>query len=417
MFVFAKKWSLVFIALLVFSLGMVGCAATPKSRQPASKLDDPAHHALRGRDLIKENRWNEARREFRLALEINNTYAPALAGQALVTAQERTLAGKSDREKDKLLEKAEGLYNGAYEHAKNERELAHVHVMTIRVWTMLKTHKNWLKEAEDHFKNAVEIYEDNVPLRTFRAEPHFYLAQAYHAAAQYSKAEAQYQEVLKLNLGFTREAEAALEQIQKIMRAEPGTRLGARIARSSALTRGDMAALLVEELRLPQLYGRDGSQVKQNKFNPPNRQFVSQQRRDMPAATDIDDHPLKSDIAQVLEIGVRGLEPSPQHLFYPDKIITRAEYAIMLEDILIQVTKDRALARRFVGDTSPWPDVRSDAYYYNAARTLISRNIMSVIHQTRGEFGPGLPIHGSDALLGIRTLKSELENYIRKPES
>ena len=35
----------------------------------------------------------------------------------------------------------------------------------------------------------------------------------------------------------------------------------------------------------------------------------------------------------------------------------------MLEDVLIQVTQDSAQSTRFVGDTSPFVDVRPDAYY------------------------------------------------------
>ena len=417
MLILTKKGTIFCIGLVWMILGILGCSATTEPRKPASKLDDPAHHALRGRDLIQENRWNAARREFRLALEINETYAPALAGQALVAAHDRTLAGKSDDEKAQLLEQSEDLLDRAFKHAQSPREEAQVQGMAIQIFTLLQT-EDWLEEAEAHFEDAVEIYEDHPALSSFRAEPHFYLAKAYEAAAQYRPAATQYQKVLALNLGFTRQADAALEQIQKTMRAEPGSRLGDRIARAPSITRGDMAALLVEELRLPQLYGRDGTPDPQDtSFQPPTRQFVSQQKQEIPLATDIEDHPLKSSIDQVLQIGVRGLEPNPQHLFYPNKSITRAEYAIMLEDVLIQVTKDRALSRRFIGEASPWPDVRPDAYYYNAARALVSRNIMSVMDKTRGEFRPTLPIHGTEALLGIRTLKSELENYIRKPES
>ena len=420
MFAFAKKWLIVLMGLFLLGLLVAGCSSQPKPRKPQSKLDDPSHHALRGEDMIKENRWDEARREFRLALEINPEYSPALAGQSLVTAHETTLAGKSDEELEEATEKASDLLEEAFDQAKNPREEAHAHVMAIRVIALLKEDEDWLEEAEEHFEDAVDLFkdEDNIELSNLRAEPHFYLARAYQEASEFRKATTQFSTVLELNLGFTREADQALEELQKTMRAEPGTRLGRRISRSSSITRGDMAALLVEELRLPQLYGRDANEATYDTdFEPPSKDFETEQRREVPDATDIDEHPLRSDIEQVLELAVRGLEASPQHLFYPNQTILRSEYAIMLEDILIQVTKDRTLSTRFVGDTSPWPDVNPTVYYYNAARTLVSRNIMTVLNKTRGEFGPGKPISGTDALLGIRILKSELENYIRKPES
>ena len=107
------------------------------------------------------------------------------------------------------------------------------------------------------------------------------------------------------------------------------------------------------------------------------------------------------------------MEANPQHLFFPNRRITRAEYALMLEDILIKVTQDKGLSTKFLGDRSPWSDVRSDAYYYNAARTLTSRGILEVRNAVRGEFGPDDPVHGSDVLLSLRLLKDELKSYVR----
>ena len=89
----------------------------------------------------------------------------------------------------------------------------------------------------------------------------------------------------------------------------------------------------------------------------------------------------------------------------------------MLEDVLIQVTQDSAQSTRFVGDTSPFVDVRPDAYYYNAARTLVSRNIMQLQDKVRGEFGPDRAVAGADVLLSLRLLKDELQRFVRSPSS
>ncbi len=422
MFAFAKKGSIVLMGVLLFSLWIAGCSSQPKLRTQVSELDDPSHHVLRGQDMIKKNRWNEARREFRLALEIHPEYSPALAGQALVTAHETTLAGKSPEEIKTSTEKAMALLEKSFDHKKNDREEANAHLMAIRILSILKekADEDWLDEAEDHFEEAVEIYEDedNLKLSNLRAGPHFYMAQAYQEASDFRKAITQYSQVLAFNLGFTREADEAIEQLQKDLRVETGTRLGKRISKSASITRGDIAALLVEELLLPRFYRRDGDKTNYDTaFKTPTKQFISQQKREIPVATDIDEHPLRSNIEQVLALGVRGLEASPQHLFYPNKTILRSEYAIMLEDVLIHVTKDHTLSTRFIGDTTPWPDVNPTVYYYNAARTLVSRNIMTVLDKTKAEFGPQRPIRGADALLGIRLLKNEMESYIRKPES
>ncbi|MEC7213803.1 MAG: response regulator [SAR324 cluster bacterium] len=71
------------------------------------------------------------------------------------------------------------------------------------------------------------------------------------------------------------------------------------------------------------------------------------------------------------------------------------------------------VSTQFLCDRSPWSDVRRDAYYYNAARTLTSRGILDVRNAVRGEFGPDDPVHGSDVLLSLRLLKDELKSYVR----
>ncbi len=415
-----RKWFILVCSVVCLTLSLAACSPKPKIRKQQSKLDDPSHHVLRGQDMIRENRWTEARREFRLALELNPKYPAALAGKALVIANESTLPGKSDEERENLRDEAKDLLDQAESNAEGDRQDGQVELMALRVVTMLKSDEDWLEDAEDHFANAAELFEENINLQRLRSEPYYYMGIAYREALELGKASEQFRKVLELNLSFTKEANEALELLDKILRAEPGTRHGKVIAMSPSITRGDMAALLIEEFHLDRLYKRDAPAAQYDKsFKPPNPEFVPPQERlrEVPVASDIEKHPLRIDIEAVIDLKVRGLEVSPQHLFYPDQTITRAEFALMLEDILIQVTRDRSLATRFIGDSSPWPDVREDAFYYNAARTLVSRNIMTVESRTRGEFGPQNPVHGADALLGLRILKDELDNYVRKPQS
>ena len=70
----------------------------------------------------------------------------------------------------------------------------------------------------------------------------------------------------------------------------------------------------------------------------------------------------------------------------------------MLEDILIKVIGDEKLATKFLGATSPFPDVRNDQYFFNAAMTVTSRGFLEADKAT-GEFKPGDPVSGADALL------------------
>ena len=106
---------------------------------------------------------------------------------------------------------------------------------------------------------------------------------------------------------------------------------------------------------------------------------------------------------------MRGLENYPDSNFHPAELVTRAAYAMMLEDVLIKVTGDNALATRFIGSRSPFPDLRPDLPYFNAVMVVTSRSIMEVKDLTTGEFAPLKSVAGVDALLMIRKLKDELK--------
>jgi len=126
-------------------------------------------------------------------------------------------------------------------------------------------------------------------------------------------------------------------------------------------------------------------------------------------AKDIADHPLKTDIEGILETGVHGLENDPKGNFNPGEIISRGEYAIMLEDVMIKLTGEKDLAARYVNSKSLFPDVPSDMPYFNAIISVTSRGIMEAKNTNTGEFAPLKPLNGVDALLIIRKLKKELK--------
>jgi len=88
---------------------------------------------------------------------------------------------------------------------------------------------------------------------------------------------------------------------------------------------------------------------------------------------------------------------------------TQAEFALMMEDILIKATGDEALATRFIDSQSPFPDIRSDMSYFNAVMVCTSRNIMTARDVATGEFAPQGTVPGADALLAIRQMKTLLK--------
>jgi len=89
----------------------------------------------------------------------------------------------------------------------------------------------------------------------------------------------------------------------------------------------------------------------------------------------------------------------------------RAEFAMMIEDILIKITGVEELATRFIGSVSPFPDLRNDLPYFNAVMLCTTRGIMAAKDLKSGEFDAMGNVSGAEALLSLRVLKTQLQKY------
>jgi hypothetical protein len=219
-----------------------------------------------------------------------------------------------------------------------------------------------------------------------------------------------FKQVIDLKGEYVKEADAEWNLTQKIQRAMPGTITGKKIAILERINRGDAAALLMEELKIDVLYKKKTPRTFDTAFKDPEAAKAATSVTPI-TAVDIAKHPLKTDIEGILRIGVRGLEAYPDGSFHPSDMVDRATYAMIIEDVLIKVTGDNALATKFIGSASPFPDLRSDLPYFNSVMVVTSRGIMEAKDFSSGEFAPLSPVPGVDALLIIRKLKEELKIF------
>ncbi len=380
----AAPWVIFLLALLVL---LAGC---PKKRAPQAVLDTPAHHVTNGHKLLDAGKPADAGREFSMAVELDPKYAPAFAGLALVAAFQGDFKAAMDQ-----LDKAAGL-------AKGDAQEADVAVAGIRVLTLGKTKitAHWLAKAQSSFEKAAKLIPND-------PAPYYYMGLAYKDAYDFGNAGRMFSKVIELNGKFLGEANKAYETIQKIERARPGSEVAKKIALVEVLTRGDAAALFVEELHIDRLFAPKKS--FDTRFKSPDEAAKPAVGPAGPKASDIAGHVLATDIEGVLAAQIRGLTLYPDGTFQPNNTITRAEFALMMEDILIKATGDEALATRFIDSQSPFPDIRSDMSYFNAVMVCTSRNIMIAKDVATGEFDPQGTVSGADALLAIRQMKTLLK--------
>lgn len=373
------------IVLLTAVLAMISCG--PKPRVPTSQLDTPEHHTYTGLRLLNQEKYADAQREFELAIQLDAKYSKAYTGIGLV----KTYTGDFNAAWENL--------KTGWKYAKADEEKLLVYVSRIRYFTQRKAEKKWLDLSKDEFDDAVRTDPKHSPA-------YYFMGLAYKAALEFNSAQQMFAKVIDLKSDYVGQADDQWNIMQKIQRAMPGTINGKIIAIVDRITRADAAALFMEELKIDVLYKKRTLKSFDTSYKDPEKAAAKGAKI---TAKDIANHSLKADIEGILELGVRGMENYPDGNFHPGELVTRAAYAMMLEDILIKVSGDNALATKFIGSTSPFPDLRADLPYFNAIMVVTSRGIMQAKDMTSGEFAPLNPVPGVDALLIIRKIKEELK--------
>ena len=382
----------VIMTAFALAIAMSGCG--PKAAPSTSIMDSPEYHYNQGLKLMDADKLDDAMREFERAISLDPKAPLGYIGKGLVL-------GKKGDFKPALenMEKAKGL----------EKQGIEAHIGMIRLYGMemakdQKKVKDLVKSAEKEYKTADKMQPNNARLN-------YYMGMCYKMALDFDKAAPLFRSVLDINRDFVAEANAEWALIQKIQRAAPGSEIGKKIALIDKIDRADIAALFDQEMNLEKLFTKRGTKTYDTTFKPPTESSTAMQTETvtkMAAATDINDHWLKPSIDTVLKLRIRGLEAGPNHKFEPDKLITKSEFALMLEDILIKVSGDEKLATKYLGSTSPFPDVRSDHYAFNAIMITTSRGFLEADKAT-GEFRGNEYVSGADALLSIREFKNQLK--------
>jgi len=380
---------LMFFVVIALGFFIVSCG--PKAVKPVSEMDTPEHHFYTGMKFLDQGKYADAKGEFDRAIALDPKYSKAYAGNGLVTAYQGDFKAANEPMKQ------------AWKFAKKDDEKIFVHVSRIRLYTLGKAEKDWIKDARSEFEKAIAI-DPKYPAA------YYFMGIAYKTALDFNNAGQMFKQVIDINRDYVKEADAEWNLTQKIERAMPGTIAGKKIAILERINRADAAALFMQELKIDVLYKKRTLKTFDTAFKDPEKAKAQASAAPV-TATDIANHPLKADIEGILRIGVRGLEAYPDGSFHPNDMVDRATYAMMLEDILIKISGDNSLATKFIGSTSPFPDLRSDLPYFNSVMVVTSRGIMEAKDLLTGEFAPLGTVPGVDALLVIRKLKEELKIF------
>jgi len=411
-------------------LWLYSCAT--QSRVAVNQLDTPGHHTYAGLKLLDLEKYSDAQREFKMAIQLNKNYSRAYTGLALVNI----FTGKLDSA-------LENLTSGSECAASNEDRLF-VNVGKIRYYTVSKADTGWLESATAHFDEAVKIDAKYSPA-------YYYMGLAYKEGLQFDKAAEMFARVVQIKKDHISDAETLLKFMQKLVQAKPATQTGKKIALVPQVTRVDMAVLFTEELKIKDLYKKPETKgaaepVKEKPAEKDKSITAEPLKKDEKTATpvkaeekitaetpvvvpagasvstipvpllpakllanDIAEHPLKTVIEGIIETGVQGLENDPKGNFNPGEVLSRGEFAVIMEGVLVKMTGEKDIAARYVNQKSLFPDVPSDMPYFKEITAVTSQGIMEAKNTKTGEFAPLKPLSGAEAVLAIRKLKNKLK--------
>ena len=368
--------------LCTLALSLSGFHCGPKPVPPESVLDRPEIHIQQGWRALERDDLAAAAEQFERALALDPEAAEAHSGLALIAAYR----GQFDRAYA-LAEKGVDLDDKSID--------ARITLGRIRVLE---------KKGDDWLEKAVKEYDRALELNPQSEKTLYYKGMAYKEAVRFDMAGEAFREVVAQKGDFAARANREWELIQIIERAAPGTPMGAEIALIEAIDRADLAVLLIEELKLIELLDKKRPPGYDTAFRAPG-QSAEAGGSDLNGISDISAHWAANWIKEI--VGANGMEVFPDGTFRPDEKITRASYALILQNLLIVLIGDESLATKYIGSPSRFPDVAPSHWAYNAACLAVDRNIIRPETLT-GAFGLNEQVSGAEALLMIRQFQNAL---------
>ena len=370
------------LCVIIFTL-IFGCG--PKPLPPASVLDTPDNHFNQGLRELDRGNLTEAEAEFNKSVQLDPDYAEGYSGLGLVWATRNDF------------KKAHDFADKGLDKNKNSID---ARIIKGRIITMERKGDDWVKNAIKEFDKASEINPNS-------DKPLYYKGTTYKQAYMFRESENVFSQVVSMKGDFAKAANEEWSLVQKIVRAAPGTKVGAKIALIKEIDRADLAVLFMEELKLLEIIEKKRPKEYDPSFQAPDdpTKMETSQTTQMADATDIDTHWAKNWIKDIVQ--AKGMDVYPDHTFRPDEKITRSNYAMMIQNILIMATGDEALATKYIGTQSRFPDVNASHFAYNAVCLSVDRGIMQADKMT-GAFEMNKTVSGADALLIIRDFQNAL---------
>lgn len=361
--------SVVFVFAAVL---MTACAGRIEQQ---SVLDTPEAHYQAGMELLRQQKVEEARAEFEYAIGLDRSFAPGYEGIGLCEL-EWGRGREAEREFKRSLDR--------------DRRYVPAHVGLGRAYNM-----------QDRPRPAIRSFEDAIEINSRYADAYEYLGQTHVQLRDFDSAVDTYRRgigVLPDNTALN----DSWQRVSEIQRATIGVpERYMEIALTEAVSRAELAVLLNEELDLEGIFQKRTQE--EARFVAPGQQQAQAQRQTVP--NDVaSDYWARVQIEQAVKFGAMDL--FPDGTFRSNQVVTRLDLALLIQRVLVEAFDDDSLKSKFFGNTSPFPDVMSTHFSFNAVMLATTRGIMD--GKPDGTFLMEGTLPGHEAILIIRNLKGAL---------
>jgi len=360
---------------VIIALALVALAACESASVVSTGPDDnPQALTAKGVALLERNDAQGAMAAFQRAAALDPRFLQAREGYARAAL-------------------AAGRFEDGLAAAEAGREIAGRDGKARRVFVALQIDLIGAEARASWYTRGSELLWTEL-----RADPTAWVDGPIHLAGGKIAAKAEdYPEAARLlriavNIGG-REGQAAdkeLVRVEEVVRASLGSRGLAQIAAKTAITRADFVAILFDDFDLGSYLGQKAPEVAR----------AGETGAD--GSSDYAQLPVADNVRTLHRLGLRGIEIAGGR-FRPNDPVTREEFAMLAEDLVIRKTGEASLSRRYIGSESPFADLTPSRASFNAMMSAISRGILS--SDIKGQARPTEPVTGSAAILAMRALR------------
>jgi len=331
-------------------------------------------HISNGKKYIKENNPQKAVYEFLKSLQAKEDNFEAYLGLSL-----------SYFELKQYKESYEALEN-AKKYKKNNinNKDYNMLIMKLNVFHFNRLDGIWFNEIDSAFNRLTANNPEN-------PEIYYIMGIACKQVYFFNRAKVLFNKSNDIGKGYLDLVHKEIMEIKKIKQSNDLNE-NEQFALYSKINRGDLAKLLVKEF------------VTTNLINPP----YNISAKEKITAIDIGNNPNRSEIESIIIYNIKGFTPYVNNTFEPEMPVTKGEFAVILEDILVRLMGKQKLIKYYQQKKSPFIDINCSNPFFYPSLICTSLNILS--KSISGEFNPQNSVSGSQALMSIRTVKYLLKS-------